>query len=78
MNDEQVTEVLRRHRDELLGVPGVAGLAVGNARAHGGADEPCLVVFVKPGADEDALPRSLEGVRVYLEKTPGFGPQGLA
>lgn len=70
MADQDLRDVIERHGESLLQRPEVTGLAQGNAREHGGADAPCLVLFVTEDADTRGLPDRLEGIPVYVVRKP--------
>lgn len=70
MADQDLRDVIQRHARVLLRRPGVIGLAQGNAREHGGADAPCLVLFVTEDAETRGLPDQLEGIPVYVVRKP--------
>ncbi|WP_164018924.1 hypothetical protein [Pyxidicoccus trucidator] len=74
MEDNDMRDVIQRHAQMLLRRTGVTGLAQGNAREHGGADAPCLVLFVTEDADTEDLPDQLEGNPVYLVRMAPFLP----
>jgi hypothetical protein len=61
-------EVVEKHRDAIMAMPGVIGLAVGRCREHTGN---CLLVYTKSGKWPDELSRELEGFRVEIVKTGG-------
>lgn len=75
MADQDLRDVILRHGQVLLRRPGITGLAQGNAREHGGADAPCLVLFATEDADTEGLPDQVEGIPLYVVRTPGFRPQ---
>lgn len=47
MTDQDLAAVLERHRDALMAIPGVVGVAVGRRD-----DTPVIQVFVLPAADQ--------------------------
>ncbi len=73
MPNRDINAVLRAHEDELLAIPGVAGVYVGLM-----ADDktPCLkVMAVKKNQDlERQVPKSLEGYPVVIEETGVIRP----
>lgn len=62
----KAARVLRKHRKNLLEIPGVRGLAVMRASEFGGEAGPCLVVYGDARVKRSAVPSELEGIRVYL------------
>jgi hypothetical protein len=66
MQDPSVADVLRRHAERLMAVPGVVGTAEGE---HGG--RACVLVLVgrRTAAILAAIPDELEGVRVEIIET---------
>ncbi|WP_164000571.1 hypothetical protein [Pyxidicoccus caerfyrddinensis] len=70
MADQDLRDIIERHGPGLLRRSDVTGLAQGNAREHGGADAPCLVLFVTEDADTHGLPDQLEGIPVYVVRKP--------
>ena len=69
MKDGRVAAVLERHRDELMALPGVTGVAEGRC---GGS--PCIKVYVtdRKGGSEKKIPSSIEGLPVSVEETGEF------
>jgi hypothetical protein len=61
-----VTQVLRRHTDSLMAVPGVVGTAEGSC-----AGKPCILVLVERSTAElrKRIPSELEGVPVEIRET---------
>ena len=70
-----INEVLRAHDKELLAIPGVVGVYVGEL-AEG--KTPCLKVMLARKSDEAerAIPKMLEGYPVVLEVTGEIRPLG--
>jgi hypothetical protein len=66
MTEKKVIEVLREHTDELMSLPGIAGIAEG--LCHG---SPCIKVLVikKTPELEEKIPSMLEGYPVMIEET---------
>src|SRR5690349_4718311 len=64
---EAVDEVIERIRGDLLGRPGVIGVARG--RTEDGAD--AVVVWVSQPADGEQIPREIEGYPVVVHIVPG-------
>lgn len=61
-----VTEVLERHTERLMTVPGVVGTAEGECTG-----QPCVLVLVErlTPALRQAIPPELEGVAVEIRET---------
>lgn len=62
---KNIEEVLAKHTDHLMAIPGVVGTALGMCH-----DRPCIKVFVaeRTPALESAVPTTLEGYPVSLEQ----------
>jgi len=73
MPQRDINAVLRDHDQELLAIPGVAGVFIG-LRAD--QKTPCLRVMAlkKTKELERALPKSLEGYPVEIEETGEIRP----
>ena len=73
MSKRDINDVLRDHDDELLAIPGVAGVYVGLLE-----DEKtlCLKVMVERKTPEltAKIPQTLEGYRVVVEETGVIRP----
>jgi len=71
MTGKKVLEVLERHKNELMAIPGVVGVAEG--RCNG---EPCIKVYITRKTSEIAgkIPHQLEGFPVSVEETGEFKP----
>jgi len=69
MDLRAIEQVLERHRDALMAVPGVVGTAIGVCDG-----QPCIRVFVTDGrtVDRSALPSALEGFPISVEGTEPF------
>ena len=63
--------VLKEHADELMSLPGVVGIAIGEK--HGA---PCIVVFKGWKTLEllQLIPSEIEGYAVTVEETGEFRP----
>ncbi len=73
MPDVKIKEVLKRHADKLMAVPGVVGVAEG--KSHG---KPCIRVFVVDSNYEalKLLPENLEGYLLNIEESGEFRALG--
>lgn len=69
--ERSAEELLAKHRDEWMALPGVIGTAVGLAD-----EEICLKVYLTRRTPEvDAsIPDRVDGYRVVLEETGGIRP----
>jgi hypothetical protein len=67
MTGSKVAAVLERHREELMALPGVAG--VGEGRCNG---KPCIKVYVKGKETGGKIPAEIEGFPVSVEETGEF------
>ena len=72
--DEHVREVLARHQDALLAVPGVVGVGVGRDESTGA---PVLRVYTAGLTAESRtlIPADLEGVPVHLMESGELRPR---
>ncbi|HYF39824.1 MAG TPA: hypothetical protein VD930_09060 [Gemmatimonadales bacterium] len=61
-----ITQVLERHTDSLMRIPGVVGTAEGLC-----AGRPCVLVFVKQNTPEvrKAIPERIDGFEVELRES---------
>jgi len=61
-----IREVLKRHTDELMAVPGVVGVAEGKSRGR-----PCIKVFVVDRNSEllRQIPGTIEGYLLKVEES---------
>jgi hypothetical protein len=61
-----ILAVQREHEDQLMAIPGVTGVGVGECEG-----EPCLKVLVTARTPEleQAIPSALDGFRVEIEET---------
>jgi hypothetical protein len=61
-----IDELIAEHRDRLLSIPGVVGVAEGVR-----AGEPCIKVLVEERSAETlaAIPRTLDGLAVEVEES---------
>ena len=69
MTNVNIKEVLKRHSDKLMAVPGVVGVAEG--KSHG---KQCIRIFVIDSSSESLkrLPDNLEGYLVIIEESGKF------
>ena len=69
MDMREVEEVLDRHREALMAVPGVVGTAIGLCEGT-----PCIRVLMTAAssAATDEIPRVLEGFPVHVESSGPF------
>lgn len=67
--DESLRSVLERHAQDLLSVPGVVGVAEGEADGR-----PCVTVYVAELTDPSAarIPADLEGWPVVVRESGRF------
>ena len=56
-----IESVMHEHEQELLGIPGVTGVGIGEQRG-----QQVIIAFVKKQPSEDALPSS-QGIPTTLE-----------
>src|SRR5881392_1868860 len=70
-----INDVLRAHDKELLAIPGVVGIYVGELDD---GKTPCLKVMLLRKSDETerAIPKTLEGYPVVMEVTGAIRPLG--
>ena len=61
-----VSQVLERHSDSLMSIPGVVGTAEGSC-----AGRPCILVLVERDtpALRKAVPAQLDGIQVEIRET---------
>jgi hypothetical protein len=71
MTDKKILVVLERHKNQLMAIPGVVGVAEG--RCNG---KPCIKVYVIEKTPETAgkIPSRIEGFPVSVEETGEFKP----
>lgn len=73
MSSGKIREVLERHTDELMAVPGVVGIAEGLSQGR-----PCIKVFV---VDRNSkllrrIPETIEGFLLQIEESGEFRALG--
>ena len=73
MSNGKIREVLKRHTDELMAVPGVVGIAEGLSQGR-----PCIKVFVIDKNSEllRQIPESIEGYLLQVEESNEFRTLG--
>ncbi len=73
MSTVKIREVLKRHTDELMSVPGVVGVAEGEFQGR-----PCIKVFVMDKTQEllRQIPETIEGFLLQIEESGGFRALG--
>jgi hypothetical protein len=73
MPRRNIKEVLKKHTDELMEVPGVVGVAEGESQG-----KPCISVFVldKKSKSLRQIPGTLEGYPVRIEGSGEFRALG--
>jgi hypothetical protein len=61
-----ITQVLERHTDSLMNIPGVVGTAEGSC-----AGRPCILVFVRRATPQvrKAVPQQIDGFTVELRES---------
>lgn len=68
---DQAKEVKARHEDDLLKMPGVVGVGIGNEDG-----EAVIKVFIKKegrsASARSAIPANINGLRVVTEETEEF------
>ncbi len=70
MNGNKLSAVLERHKNELMAIPGVTGVAEGRCSGR-----PCIKVYVAGKTPETGkIPSEVEGFPVRVEETGGFKP----
>ena len=76
---QEISDIQARHIDDLMSYPHVVGVGIGMQMLDGEfTDELCLVVMVDEKvpvaqlAEDEILPREIEGVRVDVQETGNF------
>ena len=82
LTDEQVQELTAvqvKHMDKLMSYPNVVGIGIGFAQdGEQPTNEPAVIVMVSEKlpmaqlAEEDVLPKELDGIRIDVQETGGF------
>jgi hypothetical protein len=63
------------HASQLLGIPGVKGVGVGQSLDHSG--QPAVLMFVTPGTLHSGLPAQVDGVRTRIVETASDSARGI-
>jgi hypothetical protein len=73
MPRRNIREVLKKHTDSLMSIPGVVGTAQGESKG-----KPCLKVFVTQKTKEimRMIPSKIEGYAVRIEESGTFKALG--
>lgn len=73
MPRRNIREVLKRHTDSLMSIPGVVGTAQGECEG-----KPCIKVFVTKKTEEimRQIPSAIEGYAVRIEESGTFKALG--
>lgn len=69
MTNGKIRDVLKRHTDELMALPGVVGVAEGEFNG-----KPCIKVFIRD-KNHDLLrqiPKTIEGFLLQIEESGEF------
>ena len=69
MSRNKIREILRKHADQLMTVPGVVGIAEGKSKG-----KPCIKVFVVERNSEllRQIPDNIEGYLLQVEESGEF------
>ena len=69
MSRNKIGEILKRHTDELMAVPGVVGIAEGKSQGR-----PCIKVFVvdRNSVALRQIPDTIEGYLLQVEESGEF------
>jgi hypothetical protein len=70
MTEQEAVRIKAKHRDSLLRIPGVHGVAL----EQDSSGAPKLTVLAEPSADVSAVPPTIEGLPVAIERTARFRP----
>ena len=75
--DAMQTAVAARdsHAPQILGLPGVRGVGVGQSLDYSG--QPAVLIFVTPGTPHRGLPVELDGVRTRIVETTSESARGI-
>ena len=69
MQPKSIVQVLNEHADQLMSIPGVSGVGIGDCRGS-----PCIKIFVVKATPSVTrhLPTRLDGYEVVIEETGEF------
>jgi len=69
MQPKSIVQVFNEHRDQLMSIPGVSGVGIGDCRGA-----PCIKVFVVKTTPSITrhIPARLDGYEVAIEETGEF------
>jgi hypothetical protein len=70
MKNPSLRDVINRHRQQVMRLPGIVGIAVGLSKSD--KRKRCILVYVTVDQWPDGLPRQFEGHSVELVRTSGF------
>ena len=62
-------DIISRHGDAVMALPGVVGIAAG--RDPDDPSQPCLILYLSSKEVPEELPTELEGVPVRISRTGG-------
>jgi len=73
MDKRRINDVLKDHADELMAMPGVEAVAVGES-----CGKRCIIVFVADISSSliKRIPDNIEGFRIMVEKSGKFQALG--
>jgi hypothetical protein len=63
------------HASQLLGIPGVRGVGVGQSLDYAG--QPAVLILVTPGTLHSSLPAQVDGVRTRIVETSSESARGI-
>ena len=69
MPEREMGEILKEHTDEMMALPGVVGIGIGELQGS-----PCIMVFVVEKSSEvlSKIPNSLEGYPIQVRQSGQF------
>jgi hypothetical protein len=69
MQPKSIVQVLNEHADQLMSIPGVSGVGIGDCRGS-----PCIKIFVSKVTPSITrhIPERLDGYGVAIEETGEF------
>ena len=73
MSEMKVKDVIKKHTEKLLALPGVVGIGEGELNG-----EPCILIFIRDNqADlQKDIPSKLEGYPIVINKSGDFSARG--